>query len=256
MGVNGYVITTRAEGTVLTGFGSTSDIFNADHENHVTHTAADFLNSWEATLAQMQATVAPITGGTLSLPAALKDDILRLRYQIALIKAKISGATTPPFWYTATADFSNGVSFSPTACRMEQSSGVDCISGFVTNMPFNTTIYDTASMHAVLGPIAPADGVYICGASLGFGDGVTQGPDDLFELRLQKFSSPSTTVIATNAIFSSTDQPAAITVETVCRFTKGQQLRVGVFQNSGSTKQPIHETDSRPAVWMALVGRG
>lgn len=251
-----YTITTRADGTVLTGFGSVSDIFNFDHENHVIHTAAEFLNSWEATLLQMQATTAPLNGTTLDLPASLGDEIERIRYQIALIKAKISGATTPPFWYTAAADFSNGVSFAPTACRMEQSTGVDCVSGFVTNFPFNVTVYDTASMHAVLGPIAPADGVYICGATLGFGDGVTQGPDDLFELRLQKFSSPTTTVLAVNAIFSSTDQPAAITVETVARFTKGQQLRVGVFQNSGSTKQPIHEPDSRPAVWMALVGRG
>jgi hypothetical protein len=115
MGVNGYVITTRAEGTVLTGFGSSSDIFNFDHQNHVTHTAANFINSWEDTLAHMRATTDPLPLGGISLPTALNDELQRLRFQIALIKQRMAGATTPPFWYTATTEFSNAVSFPPTA---------------------------------------------------------------------------------------------------------------------------------------------
>lgn len=260
-----YTITTRAEGTVLTGFGSLSNIFNVDHLNHVTHTAAAFLNSWEDTLAHMQLTAAPTSGVTLSLPTALKDEIERLRFEIAKIKQTLAGAATPPFWYTAAADFTNFISLSPAAARLEQSTNVQIASNIPTTMTFNTVIYDTASLAAHDAGVAgtasfkiPADGTYIVGATLAFGDGVTDGPQGNFLVELQLVHPPATTtVIAADQIWSgASSEPKSIVVETVKRCQLGDSIFCIVTQTDGTPKSPVTQPDSRPAFWIALVGRG
>ncbi len=257
-----YSITTRAEGTVLTGFGSSSDIFNADHENHVEHTAAEFLNSWEATLLQMQATTSPVTGaGALVLPASLGDEIERIRFQIARIKQQMSGASgAPPFWYTAAADFSNGVQLAPTAARLEQTIAQSIPSGVFTRVTFQTTSYDTATLVSGSTFVAPVDGVYIVGGTLAFGDGVTQGPTGDFYLIIQCGGTPpgliQTQNVAAGEVYSAVDQPKALNVEGVVRLTAGTVVRLMVFQNTGTPKQTLLDQDARPAMWMALVGRG
>jgi len=253
-----YSITTRAEGTVLTGFGATTeDIFNGDHENHVTHTAAEFLNSWEEDLAQMQLTASPLAaGGAFDLPASLSDEIERLRYQIALVKQKISGAATAPFWYDATADFSDGVAFPPTAARLEMSATQTIIGNVLQPVSFNTAIYDTASLRSGNALVAPADGVYAIGGTLGFGDLETTGIDGYFELRIRAIAGTTTSYLAANAIYSATDQPKVLTVDTIARLTAGTSVNLIAFQNSGANQVPINNVSVRPAFWMALVGRG
>lgn len=250
-----YTITTRADGTVLTGFGSTSDIFNADHENHVTHTAAAFLNSWEATLAQMRLTHAPTntSGSVLSLPASLGDEIERLRYQIARIKQKMAGAATPPFWYTAAAEFTNAVQLHPTAARVEQSAAISIPDNTFTQVTYDSTIYDTALLVGTLSVLrAPVDGVYICGAQFAF-ESLGAG---LFEVLL-RITTPAAVNrdIAANAVYGTTATARAITVETVKHLNAGDSLQTLVLQQSGSA-QPAYIALTRPAMWMSLVGRG
>lgn len=255
-----YSITTRADGTVLTGFGcTTEDIFNGDHLNHVTHTAAEFLNSFEDTLANMKLTTAPFVNGAVSLPAGLSDELQRIRYVIAEIKQKIAGAATPPFWYTATGDFSDAVQLSPTACRIEQSAPADIPSNAFTQVPFDTTIYDTTGTMATLtgdAIIAPVTGVYIVGGTLAYGDGVSDGPAG--DAQLAVVLDPvvgSDVFIAFDQVFTSTGQPKALNVETVKHFNAGDRVELWTSQDDGSTKQFIATTDARPALWMALVGR-
>lgn len=254
-----YTITTRAEGTVLTGFGATTeDIFNGDHENHVTHTAAEFFNSWEEDVAQMQQTTAPTTnaaGTALSLPTVLKDEHERLRYQIALIKQKISGAATPPFWYTPTSAFTDGVQLSPTAARLELATAQSIPDNTFTAVAYDTLLYaypDAATVVSLATLRAPVDGVYICGASFAL-ESIGAG---LFQLMLRTITPTSVTRdIAANAIYGTTATARAITVETVKRLTAGTRMFTLVLQQSGSA-QPAYIALARPAMWMSLVGRG
>lgn len=255
-----YSITTRADGTVLTGFGATTeDVFNGDHENHVIHTAAEFLNSWEATLSQMRATSAPVVNGELSLPLSLGDELERIRYVVAEIKQKIAGAALPPFWYTATGDFSSAVNLSPSACRIEQTAPADIPSATLTQVPFDTMIYDTTGTMASLtgdAIIAPVKGVYIVGGTLAYGDGVSDGPAGDAQLALILHPTVGSDVfIAFDQVFTSTGQPKALNVETVKHFNAGDRVQLFTSQDDGSTKQFIATTDARPALWMALVGR-
>ena len=257
MGVNGYVITTRAEGTVLTGFGcTTEDIFNGDHENHVIHTAADFLNSWEATLSQMQATHAPVTnfaGTALSLPASLGDENERIRYQLARIKQKMAGAATPPFWYTAVDSFSAGVTFPPTAARVEQTAAISVPNNTLTQLTFNSTVYDTAFLVQPLSLLrAPLTGVYTIGATIGF-DNMLVGSQMIATLRIT--SGATTTDVASSIIYTVDDSAQAITVETVKRLQAGDTLKLMVFQNTGSARQ-VFVAFFNPAMWMSLTGGG
>ena len=249
------LIATRQDGTVLTGFGSTSDIFNVDHVNHVTHTCAEFLNSWEEDLAQMQLTHTPLVAGVVSLPASLGDEIERMRYQIALIKQKIAGAATPPFWYTATAEFTSAVQLAPTAARVEAHTAAQGIPhNTFTQVIFGTTIYDHGGVAASSLLRAPVDGVYICGTTLGF-TAIPTGT--LVEVLLRMTHSATNRDIAGNAVYATTNETIFVTVETVKRLQAGDTLQTLVYQSSGVTQSLfVNSTIQCPALWMALVGRG
>lgn len=252
-----YAITTRAAGTVLTGFNSVSNIFNVDHLNHVTHTEPTSINAWEDTLAHMQATTAPAPAGVVSLPVALSDELQRLRFVIAEIKQKIAGAATPPFWYQATAGFTNAVMLVPTACRLEEAAAQNVPSGAETTVQFDTKIYDTASMASTPFIVCQATGDYICGGTLGFGDGATTGPTGDFWIQLNLARGATIFKLASQHRYSGSGVPKAASVETVKRFIQGDLLFLTVFQNSGSTQSPTNSlTLGRPALWMSMVARG
>lgn len=248
-----YTITTRAEGIVLTGAGSTSNIFNNDHVNHVTHTAAPFLNSWEATVAQMNLETNPANAdGSASLPASLSDEIERLRYVLAQIKGFI-GSGTHPHWYEKTGNFAAFVSFPTVACRIEQTVSQQIISGVESFVNFDSKLYDTLGTMATPPRITiPATGVYIIGAALGFGDGISQGPHNDFRLRLK---SDTTVIAAENSYTGTTAGPKAISIATIAKLTVNSKLSLFVFQNDGTTKSPSTEADARPALWCAMIGR-
>jgi hypothetical protein len=254
-----YSITTRASGTVLTGEGSSSNIFNVDHINHVTHTAAPFLNSWEATVAQMNIETDPDPGGTVSLPASLSDEFERVRFVLTGVKKALSAGTAPPHWYTELAGFSNFVSPAPAAARREQTVAQPIPNNVPTPIVWDTTIYDTVgTMAGASGLTAPVAGTYIVGAVLGFGDGVSMGPSGDFLMELQRVltSANTTALIALDEVFSNTTpMPKAISVETIAHFEANDVLKLFVLQTSGSTKTAIVQPNARPAIWMALVGR-
>jgi hypothetical protein len=248
-----YSHTTRADGIVLTGGGSSSDIFNTDHQNHVTHTEPSSIDSWEDTQAHMDRETDPFPSGVLSVPSSMADELERLRYALSTIKAYMSSGTRPAHWYTAVTSFSNFVSFPPTACRMEQATAQSIVSGANIILLWDTTIYDTVgTMAGMTGLKAPASGTYIVGACVGFGDGVTQGPIGDFRLTLLR----DATAIGTDQIDSdSIAMPKSISVETVAHFAAGALLKARVFQTNGTTKTPVSESDARPAIWMAMVAR-
>lgn len=211
----------------------------------------------------MQATINP-QPGNVSLPASMADELERIRFSLALIEQKISGAATPPFWYTAAADFSGIVSFSPTAARLESTVPVSILTNAQTQMTFNTTVYDTASMTTGLGTVAsaltaPATGVYICGGTLGFGDGISTGIAGNFRLRLRMLRlNGSFLEIASNQIDSTftPSEPKLLTVETVKHFQKGDLLQMTVVQTDGNPTSPTSNAIANPALWMAMVARG
>lgn len=245
-----YTITTRSAGTVLTGAGSTSNIFNADHQNHVTHTAAPFLNSWEDTVAHMNLETNPLPNGVISLPAALSNEFERLRFVLTGLKSAISGGSIP-HWYTpfSTVSFA---SLKPAAARMERATPFAILDNTNTNMPWDTTIYDTVgSIATPAGLVAPVDGTYIVGATMGLGDAVSTGPSGNFRLTLLR----DTEAIGSENGLTSTSVPKGLNVETVAHFNANSVLAVQMFQNSGTSKTPTSNADFRPAVWMALIGR-
>lgn len=251
-----YSHTTRAAGTVLTGFGSTSDIFNTDHLNHVTHTAAPFLNSWEPDVATMNRETAPAISGVPSLSSSLSDEIERVRFVLSQIKGFISNGTPATHWYTATGDFSAFVSFPPVAARLEQVVAQPITSGGSdTRVNFDTKVYDTVGTMAV--PpflVAPANGVYIVGATLAFGDGNTQGPQGDFRLRILVNNGPGA-IAAENVYSGTTQMPKCISIETLAVLAANDQVQVNVFQSDGTTKTLTSQADARPTLYMALVGR-
>lgn len=267
-----YTLTTRAAGTVLTGLGSSSDIFNVDHQNHVTHTAAAFLNSWEESLTQMNLEANPAPGNVVSLPSALSDEFERIRFVLSDMKAAISAGTPPDHWYTETDTFADFISFPTTAARLELNGVQSVISGSeLINVLFDTTVY--ATVPGMVGPkatlpgtlIAPATGVYIVGACLPFGDGISTGPTGDMKLTLRRLGpapvtaadllSP-TTAIAVDQVYSgATAMPKTIVVETIAKFTAGQALMAFAFQSSGSSQTITTNATLRPALWMAMIGR-
>ena len=249
-----YSITTRASGVVLTGLGSSSNIFNVDHQNHVTHTAAPFLNSWEADVTQMNIETAPANAdGTVSLPASLSDELERIRFVLSQIKALMSSGTPPAHWYTALSGFSDFTSFPAVAARLELHSAQQIQSGVESTVAFDTVAYDTVGGMAVRATIfAPVTGVYIVGGVLGFGDGVSQGPAHNFYLILRR---GTTTFAKENIESSSISMPKVISITGLIKLTAGDLLTMAVFQNDGTTKTPTSETGARPSLWAALIGR-
>lgn len=250
-----YTHTTRASGTVLTGLGSTSDIFNTDHLNHVTHTAAPFLNSWEATVAQMNLETNPAPNGIPSPAASLSDELERLRFVMSQIKGFIGSGTPGTHWYTATANFTAFVSFPAVAARIEQVVAQPVVSGGSdTRVNFDTKVYDTVgTMAQPPYVVAPRAGVYIVGATLAFGDGNTQGPQGDFRLRMTV--NDGVAGIASENVYSATTQmPKAISIETLAVLAANDKVAVNVFQSDGTTKTLTSQADARPALYMALVG--
>jgi hypothetical protein len=249
-----YVITTRADGIVLTGAGSVSNIFNVDHVNHVTHTEPTSINSYEATIAQMNVEVDPSPSTGVSLPAAFSDELARLRFALSTLKRFIASGTMPPHWYTATGTFTAFVSPPPVAARIEQAVAETIPSGtspIITS--FNTVIYSTvAGMAGTLGISAPVAGTYIIGACLGFTGSGGPAPSGDFQVVLRR--SLTGTAFASNEVFSTASMTKVITAEMVVNVPANTIFQCGVIQNSGSP-QLLTQTPSRPAFWAALVGR-
>lgn len=89
-----YSIATRAPGTLITAI-----IYNGDHQAHVDGRAAEFMQSYSVSLAQMNTTEDPLPGGVESLPISLAGEIARLRFEIAAIKTTLNG-DAPTQWYS------------------------------------------------------------------------------------------------------------------------------------------------------------
>jgi hypothetical protein len=259
-----YTITTRADGTVLT-----ATIFNADHQNHVTHTAAgspnDSINSDETAtstttaLQQMQIETNPNPAGNPSLAASLAGEFERLRSMLTTLKKFIAGSA-PSNWYVALSSFSSGVHFPAAACRLEQSIAQPILNGTsLTPVSFDKVQYDTLGTMADpsdVGIKVPVTGNYLIGGSAGFGDGLLAGlqvPSGNLQLALRVLVGAFAVSVASNQVFSSGSFPKSCSVETIARLTAGQVLQLTVSQTSGVT-QSLSLSPVRPALWAALVG--
>ncbi len=84
-----YTHIDRADGLTLT-----AAIYNADHENHITHGDAAGLGGYSANASQMQATTDPGEVSTENLAASLAGEIERLRFMIKEMK-------NAPQWYVS-----------------------------------------------------------------------------------------------------------------------------------------------------------
>lgn len=253
-----YTIITRATGTVLTGFGSTSDIYNFDHENHVLHTEPESINSAEATLTDMQAAVDPGPGGVVSLPDSMTAEVRRIRFALAQVKQALTAAVTPPQWYTPIAGTSAGVFLPPTAVRRELTLPVSIPSGSETLCPFNQQIYNFGfPISTGSGTIVPVTGIYLAGASVGLGAPASL-PTGVFRVMLTR--DPQGAVARTNfaarTIDTSTTAAERINVvESIVRLTAGDTFNVWVFHTSGIGRPLAVDATIHPAMWLALVGR-
>lgn len=253
-----YSIVTRASGTVLTGFGSTSNIFNVDHLNHVTHTEPESINSAEADLTAMQTTVDPFVGGAVNLPASLTDEVERLRFTLAQVKQRLIAATTPPQWYEPIAGTSPGVFLPPTAVRRELNQQTAIPSGADALCPFNVSIYNYGISASASGIIIPVTGNYLVGASVGLGDGAGSTPSGVFRVMLTRdpAGAGARRTFAARTINTGADAVDRVcVVETVARLNLNDTFNVFVFQTTGSSRLLTVNATVRPAVWLALIGR-
>ena len=85
-----YTHTTRATGTTLT-----ADIYNTDHQNHITNADAANLGGHSANATQMQATADPGEVSSESLASSIADELERLRFAIKEMRNTSQ-------WYTST----------------------------------------------------------------------------------------------------------------------------------------------------------
>lgn len=240
-----YTITTRADGTVVTGSGSTSDIWDVDHINHVTHTEPASINSHEQSLSQMQLETNPAPLGVVSLPASLAAELERLRFALKTCKRIIAGSA-PAHWYTAMASFSSELALAATAARQELHTPGPITPSLVTTLQWDTTAYDTVGTIVTLdGLLVPADGVYILGGTLRFINALAG------DYRLTLIRGDD--AVASNQYITTVARAKGLTVETVAHCTAGELISLQVYQTSGAFQTPT--TAPFPALWMALVGR-
>lgn len=256
-----YSITTRADGIVLTGFGSVSDIFNADHENHVTHTEPMSINSWEADVTQMNLTTDPAPAGVVSLATSLGDELERLRFVLAAIKQAISAGTAPAQWYTPTSDGSFFAILPTTSCRLNAVTlrtipGTGVATGIVWNTATETQYATPSSMATSVGIRAPTTGIYICGARCSFGDVSTTGPTQNARLLLRREQLVADvvqvqTIASQNVNTGVLASPKALTVEAIVQVESGRRISMAILQDSGSDAI----VSEGPALWATLVGK-
>lgn len=250
-----YTHVTRADGTVLTGEGSISNIFNVDHVNHVTHTAAPFINSFEDDIPQMQLETDPAPLGIVSLSEALSDELRRLRFAMHQVKRNINASTAPAHWYTP-VNAGDALVMAAQAARLEANQAQNIASNLLTLVGFQSVVYEHGQLVVLevggfTGLRAPVDGVYIVGATMGFGNALVAN-DFHITLTLDNLR------IGTDQYDNRTDSSAAakaLTVETVVKLSAGQIMRVMVFQNSGTVQSLATDATFRPAFWMSLIGR-
>jgi hypothetical protein len=256
-----YSITTRATGTTLT-----ADIFNSDHQNHVTHTEPESINSYEPDVTTMGLQTNPfLSDGSVSLPASTADELRRIRYVLTKLKGAINAGTDPAFWYVPVSGASAFISFPAVGCRREQAHAQAIQgNGDVVRIGFDTTIYDTVGTLAHgLGILVPVTGLYAVGCTAGFGDGATTGPAGDFTLSLAMlvpagvataYAPAGVTNLAQNEIDTgATQAPKALTAEATAKIPAGSVVQAYVSQTSGTTKNFISQADARPAIWLALV---
>ena len=82
-----YTVPTRQPGELIT-----SDIYNSDHQLHVTNNTPPGVDDYSSNIVQMQAQVDPGDVGSENLAVSLAGEIERLRFTIA----RLAGTT---FWY-------------------------------------------------------------------------------------------------------------------------------------------------------------
>lgn len=85
-----YQHTKRPTGTVLT-----YQIYNADHENHITYGEAAYLGGASSTIAQLQTILSPGDVGSEVVPETVADYIQELRYVL-------KNMTNGTYWYQKT----------------------------------------------------------------------------------------------------------------------------------------------------------
>jgi hypothetical protein len=243
-----YTITTRANGTVLT-----ADIFNADHQNHVTHTEPMSINSFEATVAQMQIEDDPAPLGVPSLPTSLSGELSRLRFELTQIKTFLNAGVAVPHWYTSIA----GVFFAslpPTAARIEQTTPQILPTGTNQTLVWQVTSLNTPSgMARPDGFIAIATGMYLMGVTVQI-DGVPTGD---FEVSLERdagaLGTLRTTLVTKELSSNTTALSKAITVSGCAHLDTGDLLRANAYQTSATDMVTLVQ-DRTPAMWIALLG--
>lgn len=77
MGSGLYSHTTRASGLTLT-----ANIYNADHENHITNHNTTQIDDYSTSVAQMKTNTDPYPSDSESQATSLAGEIERIRYQL------------------------------------------------------------------------------------------------------------------------------------------------------------------------------
>jgi hypothetical protein len=257
-----YAHHTRGTGTVLTGDWSgavtgtsTEDVFNGDHQNHVVHTDPTFINSFEDTQPHMDIETNPMPGTppAFSLPAALSDELERIRFVLKAIKTVIQSGTVPAHWYIPTLTNASVVTFPPTAARYNLV-GLS-VPPNVETSPFfqQPAVYDSTSGNfvsprgtpAALTP--PVAGIYLIGATVQWTDPIEN--DSRLTL-LRTNSDSSVDRLATDENTSTVRTVQILNVGTVAHFGTPTAMAPAVFHTDPSSR-----TLASGAVWMALLAR-
>jgi hypothetical protein len=263
-----YTITTRADGTVLTGFGASAGIFNDDHVNHVTHTEPMSINSHEQTQAQMDLEADPVPGGIPSLAKSCGEELERIRFVVSQMKTALQSGVPPAHWYVPLTGVSGFPAFPPVACRREASVGQHIPDSITARLVWDNEIYDTTgTMHptdfAITIPIA---GVYKVGALVTLPASTALGGTNTNDFQLSlagEFLLPNNTVAVlpiatdqyrTGILAATTPIPQrSLTVEAVIRMEIGRQLTTRVFQSRGDFAVLLASPNLRSSFWASFV---
>lgn len=155
-----YSIATRAPGTLITAL-----IYNGDHQAHVDGRAAEFMQSFSASLSQMNTTEDPFPSGEESLPVSLAGELSRLRFEIAAIKTTLNG-DVPTNWYdpvTTPALPAVGARIIRTSAQSIPDNVSTAISFTTTpEVDFNSGVWSSANPTRFTAPVAGKYYVAMC----------------------------------------------------------------------------------------------
>ncbi len=87
-----YSHTTRAAGTILT-----ANIYNSDHQNHITNHTPQQMDDYSSSVAESQIATDPGEVGSENLATSLSGELARIRFALKEISGGTQWYSSPPF---------------------------------------------------------------------------------------------------------------------------------------------------------------